>query len=144
MLITAIASATSEGTWLAGDVAMAMSSYSFYNQSNGGKYIYFDGSVSDPGGTLSGVYMSELLMANADGGSDCVLEPAGLVSVRDHDGNWYDVEFHGSPYWGASVFPLECDGCGEAWYRGEYLGEVCPDFTPLTDWEESPWQAGAF
>jgi len=129
----------SAGTWLAAEISLAMTTYTFYNRANGGQYFYFDGGVSDPGPSLSSVHMDELFMSNASGGGDCELEPAGAVSARDHQGNWYDIEFHGSPYWGASVFPLECDGCGEAWYRGEYLGEVCPDFSPLTSWEELPW-----
>ena len=59
--------------------------------------------------------------------------------MRDSEGEWYDVNFQGPPYQGARVLPNDCDGCGQVYYRGELLGEVCPDFSILTDWEDRPW-----
>ena len=33
----------------------------------------------------------------------------------------------------------QCDGCGELFFMGESLGELCPDLGPLMDWEGRPW-----
>ena len=40
---------------------------------------------------------------------------------------------------GAPVFSPDCNGCCQVNYRGEDLGEVCPDFSGLTYWEGRPW-----
>jgi hypothetical protein len=61
------------------------------------------------------------------------------VSLRDSDGNWYDVVFDGPILYDDVIDPAVCDGCGEAWYRGEPMGTVCADFNALVDWEVSPW-----
>lgn len=97
------------------------------------------GSVSGIEGDVNTIVMTDTFIYTEAYGSDCELEPSGQISVRDANGEWYDVEFQGPPYMGASVFPTDCDGCGQVWFRGEYLGEACPDFTPMTDWEERPW-----
>ena len=61
------------------------------------------------------------------------------MSVRDLDGDWYDVVFDGPTDWGADSDPDLCDGCGEAYFRGEDVGAVCPDFSGLNGWEGTPW-----
>ena len=71
--------------------------------------------------------------------STCATEPAGVLSVRDTDGGWYDVIFDGAAAVETAVDPDACDGCGAAWFGGDALGQVCVDFTPLIDWEDSPW-----
>lgn len=65
----------------------------------------------------------------------CAIEPSGVVSVRGEDG-WYDVLFDTDF---EAMLPSDCDGCGEAWYRGERVGEVCIDVSGLADFEEAPW-----
>ena len=61
------------------------------------------------------------------------------MSIRDADGEWYQAIFDGPAFQGAEVFPPDCDGCGEVWFRGQRLGEVCPDFSAFTDWQDQPW-----
>ena len=55
-------------------------------------------------------------------------EPVGTISVRDVDGNWFDVSFDGET----------CDGCGTASHLGEELGEACVSFDSWISWEPQP------
>jgi len=76
----------------------------------------------------------------SEGASVCGDEPSGTISVRLDDGNWIDVVFDvGEDNSVPLDDPADCDGCGEAWYRGEAVGSVCIDFSGLHDWEERPW-----
>ena len=97
------------------------------------------GSVAGLPGDINTVVMTDTFIYTAAYGSPCDKEPSGQISVRDAQGEWYDVQFQGPPYIGATVFPSDCDGCGQVYFRGAYLGDVCPDFTPMTNWEVRPW-----
>jgi len=132
----------SEGTWLASELSMGLDVSSSYVIATGSRNVSFSGSFSGIDGVVDSAYLDDFILFDAAAGSDCEIEPAGTVSVRDDSGNWYDVEFQGSPYWGASVFPLDCDGCGQVYQRGDHLGDVCPDITPLQTWVNSPWESG--
>ena len=72
----------------------------------------------------------------------CALEPSGVLSLRAPDGNWYDITFDGPTEDQEDIQSSEadCDGCGVATFRGEVLGMVCPDFSPILSWELHPWE----
>jgi hypothetical protein len=127
-------------TWLASEYSLNLT-YSWGSYpSEGGYYIDLVGSISGLTGVTNAALFEAFYLSSASIGSDCELEPSGTLSVRDAAGEWYHVEFQGPAWSGAPVFTPECDGCGDAFYRGEFLGEVCPDFSPITQWENRPWQ----
>ena len=70
----------------------------------------------------------------------CPVELSGSVGVRAPDGTWTDVLFDGTidPY-DTTFDPLACDGCGEAYFLGEPLGEVCVDVSVLLASAVRPW-----
>ncbi len=105
----------------------------------GDVYLDIDGSLSTGDGRIEAILFDDVFLHTAGYGATCEAEPSGTISVRLDDGRWYDVLFDGAAYPGASVFPPDCDGCGEVWSRGESLGRVCPDLTVLYDWEGRPW-----
>lgn len=125
--------------WIGSEISVGFTVSAYTNPANGSRYFYFDGSFSGVQGLVESAYMDRFTYYDELGGSDCGAEPAGMVSLRDAAGNWYDVEFQGSRYNGAAVFPLECDGCGKAYHQGSYLGLVCPDLTTFKNWEGRPW-----
>jgi hypothetical protein len=127
-----------DGTWLADGVApdLTMTAYTI---PSGGKYMRVDGGLSGLGGTLDTVVFDAVTLFDTALGSTCPTEPGGVVSVRDTDGEWYDVVFDGPADIGEAADASLCDGCGTAWFRGEYLGDVCADFSPLLAWETAPW-----
>ena len=132
------------GTWLAEDlnVSITHSSTMYAHRADrigGGFYVYWDASITGIAGEINSVRLSEIYMYSEDEGSMCEIEPSGSISIRDSEGNWYETEFDGPKYQGAGAFPPDCDSCGRVFWRGELLGEICPDFTLLTDWEERPW-----
>lgn len=132
------------GTWLAEDINVSIShSSTKYAQHadrvDGGFYIYWDASISGMVDEINAIRMENIYMYSANEGSMCELEPSGSISIRDSEGNWYETEFDGPKYFGAAAFPPDCDSCGRVFWRGELLGEICPDFSLLTDWEERPW-----
>ena len=126
-----------EGTWLTDSLSLSLyvtgASYS-----GAGRYLDLEGGISGFSGDISAIDFSDVWIANEDY-SSCPEEPSGQIGVRGPDGEWYQVLFHGPAYEGAESFPLECDGCGEVWVRGQMIGMACPDFSALTDWEGSPW-----
>ncbi len=92
------------------------------------------GGISGLDGTANAIYFSDVWFGTETAGSTCPDEPSGLVRIRDDAGEWYELLFHGPAESGGSSFPEDCDGCGEVWFRGTYLGDACPSFTPLHDW----------
>jgi len=127
------------GTWLAAGVSASLSTYAVDYRGWGARMVVFDGGLSHLDGTTNAVVFDQLYAANQVYGSPCEMEPGGMVSVRDSQGEWYDVVFDGADYGSSSVFPPECDGCGHVWFRGELLGDVCPDLSGLLDWEGWSW-----
>jgi len=129
----------SDGTWLSSgrsfDFALSAYSYPTYP----GVYVNHYGGVSGMDGPVNAYVADGFMLYSETLGSLCEIEPSGTISVRDEDGNWYDVEFHGPSYWGGWAFEPECDGCGDVWFRGTYLGQACSDFSALVDWHGRPW-----
>lgn len=79
---------------------------------------------------------SEVVIASESVGWNCASEPSGSVSLRDAEGYWYDVSFHGS---NEVVEEALCDGCGTVSFRGEVVGQACVDWSPWVDWGSAPW-----
>jgi len=132
------------GTWLAEDINVSL-----YHQSNmyvddadhyGGAFsVFWNASISGLVGVVNALRLSNVYMYSENTGSMCEIEPSGIFAVRDSSGNWYEAEFDGPKYTGAGAFPPDCDSCGRVYWRGELLGEICPDFGLLVNWEDRPW-----
>ena len=131
--------ASAGGTWLAEDLAPDLVMYAYYLPTYDGHAFFVDGAVSGLGGDFDVVVFDNASIFDQNSGGGCGLEPSGLVSVRDNDGNWYDVMFDGPAEYGGEYDAAACDGCGSAWFRGEEVGQVCLDFSALTDWGSAPW-----
>jgi hypothetical protein len=119
-----------DGTWLASGVSPDITVLAYTNADYDGHYVELDGGLSPlDAGDFVAVAFDTVQWMDENMGNTCILEPQGSISVRAADGGWYDVVFDGSVE--AVVDPSVCDGCGTAFYRGEPLGEVCPDFSAL-------------
>lgn len=128
------------GTWLGQNLSVNLTFYAYqYNNDPASVVNQITGSLSGMSGDVNTIVLTDTYFYTAALGSNCEAEPSGTISVRDADGEWYDVYFQGPPYSGATVFPPDCDGCGQVYFRGEYLGESCPDFSILSSWEGRPW-----
>lgn len=126
-------------TWLGADMSMQLSGYGYQYDNDGGTLLSLEGTVGGLAGDFDSVAFTGLFAMDEAIGNDCP-EPGGTVSIREAStGEWYDVEFQGPSYWGAGTFPPECDGCGDVYHRGDWLGQACPDLTTLTRWKEQPW-----
>ena len=126
-----------EDTWLGDPLSTEFTIHSL-GYPGYGNYINLDGGISGLTGDATTIHFDTVYMGT-NNYTSCEAEPSGVISIRDSDGEWYQVLFDGPAYSGAESFPPDCDGCGELWFRGEQLGEICPDFRTLTDWEETPW-----
>jgi hypothetical protein len=123
-------------TWLASDMAPDFVAVAYYVPLSRGRSLTLDGGI---GGLDAGVVAFDGVTLMSLGlGSACLKEPSGSISVRNPDGTWTDVLFDGPAGLGEPTTG-PCDGCGEAWHRGERVGEVCADFSPLLDWDDRPW-----
>lgn len=132
------------GSWMQDDVApdLSLSTYWIPKDTSPnyyGRYVALDGGIGHLGAGDETVVMDGVVIFEETMASTCTLEPAGIISVRDSTGNWYDVTFDGPLEPGASSDPDACDGCGQIFYRGESLGQACVDFSTLLDWDERPW-----
>jgi len=133
-----------EGSWLAADLSVSVyhTSTMYVDDADhyGGAFsVFWDASISGIVGEINSLRLEDVYMYSENLGSMCEIEPSGTIAVRDNDGNWYEAEFDGPKYYGAGAFPPDCDGCGKVYWRGELLGEVCPDFGVLVNWTERPW-----
>lgn len=129
-----------QGTWLAQDLSLDLYySWSYDSDVEVGTGLSVSGSMSGLTGPMNSALLDDFYLYSADLGSPCDLEPSGSLSVRDADGEWYHIAFQGPAWSGAPVFGPDCDGCGQVTWRGDELGEVCPDFGALTSWEGRPW-----
>lgn len=129
-----------QDTWLAEDLSVDLVwSWSYDADVSMGTALSLSGSISGVPGVMNTALFESVYIYAADAGSSCQQEPSGTISVRDGDGEWYEVEFQGPAWAGAPVFQPHCDGCGTVTWRGEELGSICPDFQPLLDWETRPW-----
>jgi hypothetical protein len=130
-----------DGTWLSRGIGMDLYVYGarYPSYSPVGYYTYLDGSLSSIEGPANAARFNTVLIYSESLGSTCAIEPSGTIALRGEDGDWYDIEFQGPSYWGAESFPADCDGCGQVFFRGEEIGEVCPDFGRIQAWGDSPW-----
>jgi len=134
-------SSVDEGTWLEQSLVYDYDIYFKSYDDDEGMSAKWDGGIFGLESDAPAIFAKDFFIYSAAKGSPCELEPSGLVSVRDTLGQWYDVQFQGPTYSGAWAYQPECDGCGDAWFRGEYQGQVCVDFSILMDWngEGRPW-----
>lgn len=126
------------GTWLEGGLSTTLSIQA-YDYTSGARWMLLDGGLSRLEGEINAFVFDQLNYGNTAYGLPCPDEPGGSLSVRDSTGDWYDIIFDGADYGSATVFPPECDGCGHVWFRGEQLGDVCPDLSGLSNWEGWVW-----
>jgi len=126
-------------TWLARDLNIYLYLYATRAAADDSTYVSLSASISGLDDTINAVRFEETLLYSEAIGSMCELEPSGKVALRGPEGNWYEAEFHGPKYSGAGSFPPDCDSCGTVYFRGQNIGEVCPDFTTLRVWER-PWR----
>ncbi len=128
------------GTWMEESLEPDLSLLAAGADANAsGRAVALDGSVGGFEGEVGAVLFDNVLLYTSAWGSTCATEPGGTVSLRSGEGGWYDVLFDGPAEFGGTSDASRCDGCGEAWFRGERVGEVCVDMTRLLAWEESPW-----
>ena len=130
-----------QGTWLEQDLSIV--SYLYSNVSpDGGVWMNLDTSISGMEDELvTAIVFDGVVIYDELRSSPCPLEPSGTISVRDAEGDWYDIDFHGPDSGATAMFPPDCDGCGDAWFDGQHIGQVCPDFTPMLVWDgETPWR----
>lgn len=72
-------------------------------------------------------------------GLPCAAELSGTIGVRAPDGSWYDIQFQGSDGQDPDYDDARCDGCGDVFYQGEAMGEVCVDFGAMMAMGVAPW-----
>lgn len=131
------------GTWLEDGLSPDMIQYAYHLPASDARGYVMQGTVSGISGAFNaavfdGIYMFDEGLA-AYAGGNCSAEPGGVVSMRDGDGNWYDILFDGYSDSRPRTPEGMCDGCGEAYFRGDDVGTVCVDFTGLNAWEGAPW-----
>ena len=132
--------AEASDSWKVGDLTPDLTLVAVGANANAlGRAVAIQGSVGGLEGPVNAVLFDGFLIYTAAWGSACAIEPGGGVSLRGEDGGWYDVLFDGPAEWGGSADAAACDGCGDAWFRGEPIGTVCMDATTLLRWEDSPW-----
>jgi len=120
------------GSWLEADAGPDLSLYTYYAPSYEGRAVSLSGSLGGLGDGTQAVVFDGVYLMSENVMPDCPGEPAGVVSVRDADGSWYDVIYDGPATYDAPVEAELCDGCGEVYFRGEDLGAVCGvDFSGL-------------
>ena len=131
--------ASAEGTWLADGLDPDLVWYAVRGVDDIGAAATLNGSAGVGSESVAALVFSDILLIDEAFGSSCPMEPAGSISVLDNEGHWIDMEFDGPAWEGTPTPEALCDGCGAAWYRGTYLGEVCVDFAPLADWSSYPF-----
>lgn len=125
------AGAAASGTWLAEGAPVDIVWTTFRSTPAGAGWTRLERTAAG----LPGAY-PELAMSITEyeaGASDCDIEPAGTVSMRDASGTWTDVVFDAWPTGGLSRTGGDCDGCGQAWRTGQPIGEVCLDTPRLLE-----------
>ena len=132
-----------DGTWMQSALVPDLQMTAAWVPDNGAgqtaQVIYVEGALAGMEGAHSAMSFEGVRLATQSLGSQCALEPSGVISVRTDDGSWVDVLFDGPTDENPSVVPGSCDGCGVATWRGEVIGEACADFSGLLDWTEAPW-----
>jgi hypothetical protein len=120
-----------DGTWMAAGLRPELYYWISSYPSSGAAYIGIFGGLSQlEDETVDTVAMDDVQIFDWGGGAPCAVEPVGMISVRDAEGGWYDVAFDVEESGGD---PMDCDGCGSVWFRGEIIGEACVDATRWLD-----------
>jgi hypothetical protein len=130
-----------DGTWFdeSSRLRPSLDRTAFLMPSTDGRGVVMNGGITGLEGALDTVSVSNVALYDAALGSQCPEEVGGVVSVRDPDGDWYDIVFDGPLEAESEVDPADCDGCGAVWFRGQYVDDVCIDFSFLLDWGTEPW-----
>ncbi|MED5373319.1 MAG: hypothetical protein VX899_20030 [Myxococcota bacterium] len=128
-----------DDTWL-GETWRLDHTLSANRSPTGGLYISLNSAISGLSGPVNAAVLEGVVIYDEARGSPCPSEPSGVISLRDAQGRWVELRFDGVPSGGTTMYPPDCDGCGRAWLDGNDIGEVCPDFSALLDWEERPWR----
>jgi len=146
-------SGATAGEWLGGASSVGLE-YMWVTETDSTTAAAFtaQGGISGLQGTVadtvifSGVFGQEypadvlgFTLASASFQSQCEEEPHGSVSIRTRENEWYEVRFDGPVLAQPVESPAECDGCGTVWFRGESMGEICPDMAMFLDWQGRPW-----
>jgi len=121
----------SEGSWL--QASTELSFVAIKQQTPDYKILQLSGVVSGLS-TVDAVVFDELTAVNTTLTEGCTPEPHGSVAIRDHEGHWFDLEFHGMDDKGTLDPTTGCDGCTAAWFEGRPLFELCPALYPLYGW----------
>ena len=97
------------------------------------KAIYYNGVqlVRDGEQIIGAVEFGEQTFNNVG----CLTEPSGIQHIQVN-GEWVYVEWHGD----ALLEDSMCDGCGEAYFAGEPIGQVCATMTNWLTWQASPFE----
>lgn len=69
----------------------------------------------------------------------CILEPNGAQNIQVLPiEEWVFIQWQGDIVEDGSGETI-CDGCGDAYFEGQYIGQVCADFSPWLSWTTSPF-----
>lgn len=108
--------AGADGTWMGSDVRPALSVWSAERAEN--RELGLSGVITG----LDGLAAETMALENVYigvWGSECDAWVQGTFSIRDDDGNWYDLMID------PKAQHPQCERCGDVWFRGEVLGEGC-------------------
>lgn len=121
------------GTWLADAMDPALVVWTAWHAELAGRQASVDGTITGMDGDIEVLVLDQLVLSDAALGG-CPAEPSATLSVLDTEGRWIDLVFGAD-----GPDDLLCDGCGTAYVQGQALGAICADFSPLLDWDQSPW-----
>jgi hypothetical protein len=131
--------AEASGTWLETDLDPDLSLYAYAATDYEASYVELSGGF---GGLADGwaVAFDTNQVGSVLLGLPCETELSGTVGVRAPDGTWMDVQFDGPDPEALDDFvAADCDGCGEVWFQGEPMGEICVDVSTLLASGVAPW-----
>ena len=117
-------------SWISSGMAPGINIYGERTADGNDGFIAVSASFDQTDGALA-IIFEDLLFISEGWGSTCPSEPSGTISILDEEGHWFDILFDGPTWERPLEDPERCDGCGNAWYRGELVGEICVDFTPI-------------
>ena len=127
------------GTWLDWGIAPQIYLLAYHEPVSDTKVVQLGGAIEVESGPVAAVVLDGLYMVKDPTDALCSQEPSGTISILDSEGRWYDLIFDGPSESRPETDMARCDGCAEAWYRGQSIGQACVDFSALTDWDDNPW-----
>ena len=118
------------GTWLGEGYDLDLDTIAtLLADGSGGRAISIDGGISGFEPPLATVRFEAVQSLQPC--ETCALETTGMMSARDTEGRWYQVEL---------TETTDTGSCGSLTMEGEAVGDVCVDVTALTDWDDDgPW-----